>query len=203
MISENIWKVLSNIHTAIPGIITQYNAETCTALVQPAIQRKYTEAQKAINLPVLSDAPVIFPRWGSAMIKPPVDQVTGPCLIIFSERSIDRFLIAGDVVDPRDARKFDLSDGFILPGVTTEKNPAPRGTDDSLELLYNSSKIGIKKSGGIDIQNGAVNLVSTLESLVTELMSIKVQTPTGPGTLDPASIQKLQSIKTQISQLGK
>ena len=106
---------LKDVHTAVPGIIHSFDKDAQTAEVQPAIQRIYTDAG-AMDLPLCLDVPVHFPTgMGKFHITWPVDE-GDECLLIFSERCIDRWFAQGGTQEPDEYRMHDLSDGFAIVG---------------------------------------------------------------------------------------
>ena len=57
----------AGIWTALPGMVQSFDAGAVTAVVQPAIQGIVAQpdgSSKAVNLPLLLDCPVVFPRGG-------------------------------------------------------------------------------------------------------------------------------------------
>lgn len=106
--------LLSNIHTAMPGIIKSFDVTTGLATVQPALQRKFSGSESAIDLPVIEDVLVLFPGNNDYIITFEIS-VDLPVLLIFSERAIDIWQNIGGVVDPAIQRKFDLSDCIAIP----------------------------------------------------------------------------------------
>ena len=110
--------------TALPGAIVSFDADTVTASVQPGVAGVITGqdgAPGAVNLPVLTDVPVVFPRGGGCTLTFPV--VAGDeCLIVFACRAIDAWSQSGGVQPPSNARKHDLSDAFAIIGPMSQAN---------------------------------------------------------------------------------
>lgn len=108
----------SSIWTALPGAIVSFDAAAVTAAVQPGVagQIKAQDGSTlTVNLPVLTDVPVIFPRGGGCTLTFPV-AAGDECLIVFASRSIDAWSQSGGVQKPTDARRHDLSDAFVILG---------------------------------------------------------------------------------------
>lgn len=104
--------------TALPGSIVSFDPVTVTAVVQPALQgvvRAVDGSASAVNLPLLPDVPVVFPRGGGATLTFPIAK-DDECLVVFSSRCIDAWWQSGGVQLPMEPRLHDLSDGFCLVG---------------------------------------------------------------------------------------
>lgn len=136
---------LCNLHTAMPGRILSYDASKQTAKIQPELKRKFRDGS-VLDIPVISDVPVVMPRAGKAFISLPLkpgDQV----LLIFAERSLDTWKVSGGSVDPTtESRKHDFSDAFAIPGGYPESNPAEMSADDV--LIVNDKSRAVLKPGG-------------------------------------------------------
>ena len=111
---SSVYSILSNCHTAMPGIVTAYNASTNKATIQPALNKAFLSGEKP--LPILENVPIMFSGGSDFTITFPIrpgDYV----LLIFCERSIDLWKSEGGQVTPDDPRKFHLSDAIAIPGL--------------------------------------------------------------------------------------
>ena len=107
----------ADLHTSLPGKIVRYDASTQKADVQPLIKERYTDeagAMQSRELPVIPAVPVQFPGAGGYRITFPVaaDDVG---LVVFSEASLDKWLVSGGTVDPADDRRHDPDYGKKFP----------------------------------------------------------------------------------------
>ena len=67
MLDQAMTARLSGLWTALPGIVQGFDPVAMTCQVQPAIQGKVRSEDGSIvlvNLPMLLDCPVVFPRGG-------------------------------------------------------------------------------------------------------------------------------------------
>ena len=104
--------------TALPGIVQSFDLQTMTCEVQPAIQGKVQNEDgsvSVVNLPLLLDCPVVFPRGGGCSLTFPI-KAGDECLVVFADRAIDFWWQSGGVQPPAETRMHDLSDGFVLVG---------------------------------------------------------------------------------------
>lgn len=174
---------LADVHTALPGTITKYDAAKQQCDVQPNIQRKYVTGE-LVNIPVIPNVPVVFPRSQKAFVSFPLvagDQV----LLIFSERSLDRWLVSGGQVDPADPRKHHLTDAVAIPGLYPFSKPVTASTD-ALRLGNDKSQIDLKPDGKMSMKNltSGDELVSLVHQMADLLSTTTVNTIFGPMKLN-------------------
>ena len=86
--------IFSSIHCALPGKIVSFDAESQTAVIQPAVKRR--AEQRDVPLPLLNP--------GDA------------CLVIFADCDIDAWFESGEAEMPASNRMHSLSDGFAFVG---------------------------------------------------------------------------------------
>lgn len=179
VIKDAIEARLVDVHTALPGTIQSYDPAKQMANVQPNIQRKYSSG-KITSLPVINNVPVVHPRGGKAAILLPL-KAGDPCLLVFSERSLDIWKSKGGQVDPQDTRKHTLSDAFCIPG-GSDFGTAIAGDASDLILINDKSKVTQKAGGQIKVENLNTNdeLMDLLVQLLTALIATKTLTALGP-----------------------
>ena len=102
----------SQLWTALPASVVSVNLESQTVSVQPTIQGSVSDPSgnvRLVNLPVLVDVPLVWPRAGGFALTFPIaagDEV----LVVFSCRCIDSWWQSGGIGAPAEARMHDLSD---------------------------------------------------------------------------------------------
>ena len=109
--------VMFNLRCCIPCIVQSYDPGKGTVECQPAIREKIINQNEEIeyqNLPLLLDVPVVFPSTDSWSVSFPL-KIGDECLVFFSDLSIDNFWEKGNVQNPIEDRRHDLSDGFAIP----------------------------------------------------------------------------------------
>lgn len=106
-----------NLRVACPGIIKSFDSDTQTAEVRPAIKEKVVidGIIQWRELPLLVDVPVVFPRAGGFSLTFPIIE-GDECLVIFGDSCIDAWWQSGEVQNPIEQRRHDLSDGFAILG---------------------------------------------------------------------------------------
>ena len=127
----------------IPCVIQSYNKTERTVECQPAIREKIINEDgtvQYVNLPILVNVPVVFPSCGSFEIELPI--VSGDeCLVLFSDLSIDNFWLKGNVQNPVEVRRHDLSDGIAIPCnlSLTSKKPVLKISVESGDIKFTGS----------------------------------------------------------------
>ena len=111
--------ILSSLHCALPGTVVSFDAESQTAVIQPAVKHRpmLSRAEQSgvegspssVSLPLLRDVPVFMPV--SFEINP-----GDACLVIFADCDIDNWFETGEAEAPASGRMHSLSDGFAFVG---------------------------------------------------------------------------------------
>lgn len=154
VIENTILSFMEGMHTCMPGRIESYDFKASKASVKPLLQRSYIDGT-TLDIPILRDVPVIFPRTQSAGITFPVNR-GDRVLIMFAERSLNIWKGSGENAVPTDNRKFDISDAICIPGLYSlnTRNIAKNNTDT---VIHNDDQtITIKSNGDIDVGGDSV-----------------------------------------------
>lgn len=114
----------SRLWTALPGVVSAFDAARMTVDVQPAHTGQVPNpdgTMRPLNMPLLSGVPVLWQGGGGITVTFPIAP-GDECLVIFASRCIDYWWTYGmrsngRAPPPRDIRMHNLSDGFALVGV--------------------------------------------------------------------------------------
>lgn len=170
IISESSFRI----RCCIPCIVQSYNATNNTVECQPAIREVIVDEngnEKYVNLPLLINVPVVFPNTGKYGIKFPLQQ-GDEVLVFFSDLSIDNFWEKGNVQNPIEQRRHDLSDGMAIPcALSLPKQSVNLVTG----ITFSGSDITFKTQ---NIEIGISSLVNRISTLENNLVSLtnRVQT---------------------------
>lgn len=202
-----IRKELLETHTCLPAKIHEYDEATQKAKVIPLLKIKYRHKDKPTDLAIINNVPVQWPssNGGSAFIHMPL-KVGDFGIVIFSERSIDTWLAGeGDSVSPEDPRHHHLSDAIFIPGVLPFKKALSISSPDNMILKNNNMTIEIDPSGKIKIEGAAQELLTVIDSFMTNVIGATIIIPSGSsaGTypLDPATVAALTIDQTNLQTL--
>lgn len=178
--------MLSNINTCLPGEIQEYDYTKSKASVKPMLYRKLKDGSRQI-LPILINVPVIFPRTKNKGITFPISKGDG-CLILFSQRSLERWKSTTGIAEPGDPRKFDLTDAICIPGLFQFGANTPQSNNTDVEIKNGSNKIILKSNGDVEIGGGTLSKLVN-ESFLTLFDShTHTGVTTGPGVSGPPAI---------------
>lgn len=140
----------AKIWTALPGIVTAVDLDKQTVSVQPAVQGQTTNEAgdvSNVNLPLLVDVPICWPRAGGFAITFPVaagDEV----LVVFASRCIDSWWQSGGVGAQAEVRMHDLSDGFAILAPTSQAKKLSDVQTDGVEMRTESRSTFIRLTEG-------------------------------------------------------
>jgi hypothetical protein len=139
----------NNLRVSMPGIIQAFDSITQTVTVQPAIREKIIDDQLEqhwVDLPLLLDVPISFPRAGGFALTLPI--VAGDeCLVIFGDSCIDAWFSNGDVQNQIEKRRHDLSDAFAIIGTWSQPNKLPNYSTTAAQLRTVGGSAYISLSG--------------------------------------------------------
>jgi hypothetical protein len=205
--------IFSTLNCHMPGLIQSFNADACTAVVQPVFKRMLANGT-VVSRPVLVDCPVLFPGGGGGRLTFPVSS-GDQCLILYQDRRIDEWFQTGSQQLPADPRMHDISDGIVFVGLdpTGAMGPVPT---DRVELSYLGSKFQVTSTGWnfvgdggaeidlaaaiVTIKNNTTTLLTLLNGLIDVIAAATIQT-SGTPPLTAVTIAALQAYKLQLATL--
>jgi len=188
---------LLNINTAMPGEIQSYDSATNFASVQPVFKRKYSENEEIVKLPIINQVPVAFPRANQAAITFPIKK-GDTVLLIFSQRSLDKWKQSGGIISPDDPRTQDISDAIAIPGVYPVADPIVIDGDnlvirhllgkvtvkqDGVEIAAGAGLITVDKTGKVTVGNGSIDLLDLIDQMLTAIQKLTVLTRVGDSSI--------------------
>ena len=160
--------------TAIPGIVVAVNLTAQTLSVQPAIQGSISNAAgdvESVNLPLLVDVPICFPRAGGFALTFPI-AVNDEVLVVFSARCMDSWWQNGGVQAPAEVRMHDLSDGFALLAPTSQPKKLSAVSSSNVQLRNNAGDTFVEITPA-----GSVRVIASA-SIAIEAPSVSIDADT-------------------------
>jgi phage baseplate assembly protein gpV len=156
---------LTELWTALPGIVESYDPQAMTVVVQPAIKGVVSRpdgTSRAVALPLLVDVPVVFPAGGGFALTFPV-AAGDDCLVVFAARCIDAWWQSGGVQAALEPRMHNLSDGFALVGPFAQPRrlPGVSARDVQLRSRDGQAFVAIRPDLTIEAQGPAARVMLT------------------------------------------
>lgn len=146
------------INTLEPGVIQSFDAATQRAKIQLGIKRKL--AGDSLDIPLLLDVPIYYPRAGGFAFTFPV-KAGDECLVLFGTRNMDNWLESGAQSEVADARLHAFSDAVAIVGGFS----SPAAMAD-----YHDDRVALREVGGpgaIEIHaNGKFRLTNGTEEVI-------------------------------------
>lgn len=113
----------ADLHVSLPGRVEKVvDADKGTVDVKPLVSDR-VEVEgvvRVISVPVVTNVPLMWPGGSRGGITWDI-AVGDTVLLVFSDRSLDRWLAMGGEVDPQDPRRHTLSDAVAIPGLRSFK----------------------------------------------------------------------------------
>lgn len=207
LLLQAIRSELLDVHTCLPAKIQKYDHATQKADVIPLLKKKYKFDAEPKDLPVITNVPV---QWqsanaGASFIHLPL-KAGDLGWVVFAERSIDTWLAGeGDSVSPEDPRHHHLSDAIFMPGGLPFKKALSISNPDNMELKNDKMSIEIDPSGKIKIKGATQELLTVIDSFMTNVINAQVLvgsgSSAGPWPLTPATIVNLTLDQTNLQTL--
>lgn len=201
---EILYMTMDSLHariwTTLPGAIKSIDWRDGSpyASVELGVLGRITDSGqnvKFIPLPVIQDCPVIFPRGGGYTLTFPIKE-GDRCLVLFSARSIDEFMTQGKAAPAHDLRMTDLSDGFVLAGLMTQKNPLKNIATNCTQLRSDDGK------NSVSIGDGTISVNATNEiNLAVGECSLTINSK-GISTNKPMNVQSTITATGDITGRG-
>lgn len=203
---------LAAVRVALPGEIVSFDASTQTAQVKPLLADQFISSageSEAVSLGVLSGVPVVFAGGGGFAETWPVAQ-GDPCLLVFSDRSLDLWFDRGGEVEPDSTRRHDLSDAIAILGVRSK--PGALSEFDTSRAVWGNngpriaadgSALHLGVSHGENGSQSAVRGSAFVQELGTLLDLIDTATTNaGTGLSTAGSAQTAASVANAVPIVG-
>lgn len=184
---------LRRVNTALPGRIQSYSASTRKADVEVMLNEKYADGQ-VIDLGVIANVPVVMPATSSAGVVLPIAS-GDPVLIVFCQRSIDRFMTQGGKTTPADIRMHSMSDAVAIPGLFDFKVSHSDG--DGLRIFNGLMNIRLTSDGKVAIGTSVVELLDEITKALDDIATGLLTIPYTP-TITQAASAAIKTIKGSV-----
>lgn len=178
MIDKIVDLEIEQINTMIPGKIHKFYHERMRADV--IILAKQKLEGEEVEIPIILECPVIFPRVRDFYIRVPYKP--GDVVYVgFSKHALDELLINGTSNGTKFNRMFSLDDAVVIGGLATETDSSinPNFVDDIvLESTKSGTLIKITPDGNIDIDKAKDVSCNCVNLNATASASTIIKSPT-------------------------
>lgn len=189
-----------DLRVAMPAEVIEYDHKKQMVTVKPYFKRKYRDGELA-DSPMIYKVPVAFPRAGESFIAMPIKK-GHTVLLVFSDRSMEKWLNSGTSVDPEDTRAHHISDAIAIPGCYPFSNSAAVANDTDL-IVRNANGKGafvefrLKENNHLQVLNEKEELVKVLNDMLQILREAVTYTCGGPQKLRHTKFAEIaQRLKT-------
>jgi len=132
------------VYTASPGRIEAFDGTLATVQMTVRIKTIVNGDTRFLDPPLISHVPVVLPSsmGGGLFITVPI-KPGDPCLIVFSQRSIDNVVDLGGIQNPVDPksnsltarnRHHDMTDAICIPGLSIIPSAPASWAADAIEI---------------------------------------------------------------------
>lgn len=171
IIREAIASHMLDVHVAMPAEVVSFDRATGTCEVKPKIRRAITDTAGEVQheeLPNIPNVPVHYPR--SAVFSMTWDLVKGDhVLLVFNSSAIGNWRETGDLSDPGDLRRHDLSYPVAFAGIAPKGDVAPSAADAAVlevEAPYTHVQVGAAASEFVARADKVESLFKTLADAI-------------------------------------
>lgn len=158
----------NDVVTTEVGVIESYDADTCTASVQPLVMRvvQTENGLQTVRQSVVDDAPVAFLGGGDGRLTFPIAR-GDECILLAASRSLDRWSAFGGEVDPQDRRHHHITDSIVL--VTPKLSPSANSPAHATATVLESSdlRLGDDSGSALSLKSDAQGFFDILDAWVT------------------------------------
>lgn len=148
-------RLMQKIRVAAPARVTSVDFEKQTLNAQITI-RESVDGQ-LFGIPELLDVPFFILGGGDFSMTFPVKE-GDECLVVFADSCIDSWWQNGDVQNPIDERRHDLSDGFALVGFKSQKNRLENFSDEAFQIRQGEDAPLEISDDAVTIKKGEVEI---------------------------------------------
>lgn len=211
--------IMSRLNCHNIGRILEFDSATQTCTVE-MMQIKQFNEQAFIPAPITQVPLIILGAGGGHITMPnPVGTI---CLLLFLDRNIDNFMETGEAYVPETSRMHDFTDCIALSTFTTLANPLSNYDDEAISIfneglieevqklsyikvypniiqIQTADSANITLNDKVSINNSSQNLGTLIESLITAIEGLTVNTTT--GAVMQTTIDVLDGIAQDFKEL--
>lgn len=159
----------AEMRVSAPAEVVRYDHKKQLVDVRPYHKKKYRDGKTA-DAPIIYNVPVAFPRAGEAFISLPIG-VGHTVMLVFSDRSLEKWLSSGASGEPDDTRKHHVSDAVAIPGGYPFSNTAKVSNAKDLIVKNKNLEMRIRKDGKMQVINQKTEMLKTVLDYMNKALS--------------------------------
>jgi hypothetical protein len=165
VIKQAFRAMASDMRVSCPGEVVRYDHKKQLIDVRPVFKRRYKDG-KVEEPPIIYNVPVMFPRAGESFVALPMAKGHSVTLV-FSDRSLEKWLSSGKVHDPEDTRMHHMSDAMAIPGGYSFNNAVKLHNNKDIIIRNKNLEARIKPNGKIQVLNGKHELIKVMDEWIS------------------------------------
>lgn len=150
---------------SMPAEVVSYDHKKQMISARPYFKRKYQDDTVA-DAPIIYNIPVAFPRAGDAILAMPIAKGHS-VLLVFADRSMEKWLSSGKAGDPEDTRAHHMSDAIAIPGCYPFSNTVALNNNRDIIMKNADLEMRLKPNGHLQVLNSANELIKVLDEYMT------------------------------------
>jgi hypothetical protein len=167
---ESIKKLVESstmeLRVSMPAEVVRFDFRKQQVDVKPFFKRKHSD-NTTTEPGIIYNVPVAFPRANEAFISLPL-KVGDSVFLIFSDRSLEKWLGSGERDEPGDTRIHHISDAVAIPGCYPFSNSAKVNNANDIIIKNKNMEIRVKPNGHVQLMNkSGVELLRVLDDYMT------------------------------------
>lgn len=188
---------LYDTRVCLPAEVIKYDYKKQSVDVQPYLKQTFEDGE-VMDMAQIFSVPVVFPRGAKSFITFPIKK-GDTVMLVFCDRSLDKWKSTGGRVDPQDKRMHHLSDAFAIPGGYSFKHAADVENEKDVIITNDKSSIFVKPNGHFEIKNQTAELIELLNDIFQAIREAFIIVEGNPEVLInpafPALAAKLKSFQ--------
>lgn len=208
--------IMSELRVSLPGTIsgvgTDGTVDVTVGVMQNVAQQGSASGMDFLY-PKLLACPVFTVQGGGVGAVMPIE-IGDECLVVFSDRCINNWLLTGQATPLPDLRMHDINDGYVLVGLNSGGNVLETPLDDfeggicETANLNGAAVVVNSATSLISVRNGTQNLkLTVLDSLLDALTLLNLGIIADAGVIPNAAAAATAAnitialIKANLAQL--
>lgn len=185
------------LNTVMPATVVSYDLSTQTCSVKPSFKRTQIDIETSYSRGQINEVPVMFPGSGGRGTSFPLKK-DDSVLLIFSQRSLDDWLVKGGEVKLTDSRLHNMTDAIAIPGILPSSK-AMSGLKEGYTIDDDKFFIG-DLTGEITLSTGPLEaeIFASAAETIRQIVLLPLISSMGPVNFAGSVVTDLEAIATML-----